>query len=183
MFKTRLRKVYLILFVIILLVIVTTLIDNQKHLYGNDIESIKRVITSLEGYENEWVEVLEIMDRGDNRIVGLLLNNDPGYIIFQKNSEGNYKWITIQKSTGYTIDSYVVPLAQENSSEELLYMIVTNWENEVANLKLTINETVIEREFQPGEPSVTLIEFPEVDNESYEIHKEFFDVNGQELKF
>lgn len=49
--------------------------NGTKQLYGNDKESIVKVINSIEGYGNKSIEILEIKDFNDLRVVAFLSNN------------------------------------------------------------------------------------------------------------
>lgn len=50
--------------------------NGTKQLYGNDKESIVKVINSIEGYGNKSIEILEIKDFNDLRVVAFLSNNN-----------------------------------------------------------------------------------------------------------
>lgn len=54
--------------------------NDTQQLYGNDEESILKVIHSIEGYENNSIEIVEIKDMNDRRYAGFLSDNNPGYI-------------------------------------------------------------------------------------------------------
>jgi hypothetical protein len=47
--------------------------------YGNDQASIEQVIQSTEVYKNDSIEILEINDINDDRVVGFLFNHNGDY--------------------------------------------------------------------------------------------------------
>jgi hypothetical protein len=82
--------------------------DSINKPYGNDKESIEKVIKSIEGYESESIEILVIKDINDDRLVGFLTNNNPAYIHFSKNKKGNYEWRHIEKREGQSFVTYLI---------------------------------------------------------------------------
>ncbi|WP_264740570.1 hypothetical protein [Cytobacillus firmus] len=101
--KSKLKLAFVILFFAAFLVIY---FNSTKQLFGNDKESITRVINSIEGYENNSIEILKILDFRDSRIVAFLSNNSPGYIQFYKNKDGNYKWQHIEVRDNETFSTF-----------------------------------------------------------------------------
>ena len=61
--------------------------SDAKREYGNDEESILKVIRSIDGYNSQSIRILEIKDIKNERVVPFLINNDSGYIQFAKNKE------------------------------------------------------------------------------------------------
>lgn len=55
-------------------------LSNDKKLYGNDEGSIQKVIQSIEGYENRQIEILDISDFHDSRVVGFLSDQRRGIL-------------------------------------------------------------------------------------------------------
>ena len=143
--------------------------------YGNNEESIVQVINSIEGYESEAIEILEIKDFHDDRVVAFLLNNNPAYIQFTKNPNGDYEWNHIEKRTGQSLDSFVFQLSDD---EKLRLMIITTAENNIAKMEITVNEQIIEQEFEENEQSVSWIEIPESSDGSYNFTYQYFDKDG-----
>ena len=75
---------------LLLLVVGAYQLYQSKQLYGNDEASIIEVITSFDDYEDKQIEILEINDFDDVRIVAFLSNNKPSYIEFNKNEKGKF---------------------------------------------------------------------------------------------
>lgn len=102
-----LKKRNLIFFIIVIILVVGFPIYHFNNtLYGNDKESIVKVIKSINGYEDKPIEILGIKDFNDVRIVGFLYNNRPAYIEFYKNNKGNYKWRSIEVRQDETLSSF-----------------------------------------------------------------------------
>lgn len=143
--------------------------NDAQQLYGNDEDSILKVIHSIEGYENNSIEIVEIKDMNDRRYVGFLSNNNPGYIQFQKNKDGNYRWqhIEVEENEAFSVFA----------PEPLLFLIVTNEENKIAKMQVSVNGQEIEQEFTPYKASVTWM-FPPKTGKSRYSYK-FYDKDGE----
>ncbi|OXM16530.1 hypothetical protein [Paenibacillus herberti] len=176
-----LKKKLYISFIIVLIALFTFFyLDKPKKLYGNDEESIKEVITSIKDYENEFIEILEIKDIYDLRVVGFLSNNSPAYIQFNKNQKGNYEWNKAAKSLNQSFATF--PINELNNGAELMdFMIVTNQDNDISKMELNVNEQVIQQEFDVNEKSVTWIDLPASKDEQYEFRYKYYDKDGKEI--
>lgn len=147
--------------------------NDTQQLYGNDEESILKVIHSIEGYENNSIEIVEIKDMNDRRYAGFLSNDNPGYIQFQKNKDGNYRWQYIEVNVNEAFSVF--------APEPLLFMIVTNEENKIAKMQVSVNGQEIEQEFTPYEASVTWM-FPPKTGKSHYSYK-YYDKDGELIKY
>jgi hypothetical protein len=166
-------------FVIIFIAIFTILyLSSNKPLYGNDKKSIIQVIKSVEGYESGSIEILDIKDIDKDRVVGFLYDNSPAYIHFHKNRKGNYKWNHIEKRPG---DSFTLFIIQIQDSDILRFMTITNQENEIAKLKLNVNNQIVERKFKVKERAVYWIDLPKSKDKNYSFKYEYFDKEGNPL--
>ncbi|MFZ3590587.1 hypothetical protein ACOI1C_15375 [Bacillus sp. DJP31] len=169
------RKMYIITSIIITTILVIYTLYSINKPYGNDKESIVQVIKSIEGYKTESIEILEITDINDDRLVGFLTNNNPAYIHFTKNLKGNYEWKHIEKSEGQSFASYLIHVVSDESNV-LKYMIVTNQENEIAKMEMNVNGQAIEQEFNLNQKNVTWIDLPQANTHTYNF--KFFDKAG-----
>ncbi len=159
--------VAILLFVVILMFY----FNGTKQLYGNDKESIVKVINSIEGYGNKSIEILEIKDFNDLRVVAFLSNNSPGYIQFNKNKDNNYKWNHIEVMDNETFSSFIPDLP--------MFMFVTNNENEIAKMQVTINGEKLEQEFTPNEATVNWMDLPQTDKNEYTFRNyKYYDKDG-----
>lgn len=170
------RISYLVITTLILIVIIgIVLLNGSNKLYGNDKQSIVKVIKSIEGYENQSIEIIEIKDIYDDRIVVFLANNNPAYIQFSKNQKGNYEWKYIESRAGQSFASYLIHLSTENN-DVLKFMIVTTEKNDVAKFQLDVNGQVIEQDFNVKQNSVTWMDLPEAKTHTFKY--KYFDENG-----
>lgn len=179
--KNSIIYISIIVILIALLAFFSSL-DWSKKLYGNDEESIKKVISSIKGYENESIEILEIQDFYDVRIVGFLSNNNPAYIQFIKNQKGNYEWQYIEKSTNQPFASYLIQ-EKNNETEFLYFMIVTNEANDIAKMELSVNQQVaVQQEFIINQKSVTWVAIPKSKDQTNVFKYKYYDKDGKIIK-
>jgi hypothetical protein len=169
---------YSLTVIILIAIFVIYLSDGNKPTYGNDKETIEKVIKSIEGYENESIEILEIKDIYDDRVVGFLSNNNPAYIQFSKNKKGNYVWRHIEKSASQSFASNIIHVSNDEESKDLKFMIITNQKNNIAKMELGVNEQVIEQEFSVNKKSVTWIDLPESNGKTYTFKYKYYDKDG-----
>jgi hypothetical protein len=62
-------------------------------------------------------------------------------------------------------------------------MYVTNYENEIVRMKVDINGTTLEQNFTPYQATVTWVDLPQTNQDSYEFRNyRFYDKNGNLIK-
>jgi hypothetical protein len=171
------KKIMIIITVLILVLVASYYFYNSKKLYGNDQASIVKVINSIDNYKNKEIEILEIKDFKDVRIVGFLSNSNPSYIEFNKNKKGNYVWRHIESHSDESFSTFL-PLMGNTKM-----MFVTNHENEIAKMQVDVNGTSLEQNFIPYEAAVSWMDLPEAKGHSYEYRNyKFYDQNGDLIK-
>ncbi|MGM0879279.1 MAG: hypothetical protein ACQEWV_32770 [Bacillota bacterium] len=169
------RKLLFVTFGILVVAILTFYFNGTKQLYGNDEASIVKVINSIEGYEHKSIEILEIKDFDDLRIVAFLANNRPGYIEFTENKKGNYVWRHLEVKENETFSSFHL------FPRKIIF--VTNNENEIAKMQVDINEQKFEREFIPNKATVTWADLPQTDKNEYTFRNyKYYDKDGIIIK-
>ncbi|MFE7061987.1 hypothetical protein ACFVAD_07530 [Sutcliffiella sp. NPDC057660] len=169
------RKLLFVTFGILVVAILSFYFNGTKQFYGNDEASIVKVINSIEGYEHKSIEILEIKDFNDLRIVAFLANNKPGCIEFTENKKGNYIWRNIEVKENETFSSFHI------SPRKMMF--VTNNENEIAKMQVDINEQNFEREFIPNKATVTWADLPQTDNNEYTFRNyKYYDKDGIIIK-
>lgn len=162
--------------VVILLVVASYYFYKSKELYGNDKASILEVITSIDDYHNKQIEILEINDFDDVRIVSFLSNNKPSYIEFNKNTKGNYSWRHVESRNDESISMFL-PLGSTK------IMFVTNYESDIAKLQVDINGETVEQSFTPYQATVTWSDLPHTNKDKYEFRNfKYYDENGNRIK-
>lgn len=148
---------------------------STKQMYGNDKESIVKVINSIEGYENKSIEIVEVKDVNDLRIAGFLANNNPGYIQFQKNDDDNYLWNHLEVRENEVLHVFM-------PSPHLL-MIVANQENKIAKMEVSVNGQLLEQQLTPYKTSVTWVDLPKTNDDQYTFQDyKFYDKDGHIIK-
>ncbi|WP_222599457.1 hypothetical protein [Aquibacillus kalidii] len=155
---------------------------HSKKLYGNDKDSIVRVIKSIEGYENKQIKVTQIDDFDKVRIVGFLSNNSPSYIEFQQNKKGNYVWKHIESRKDEAFSMFLPSLGDLMESSKKI-MFVTNHENEIARMQVDINGETLDQSFTPYQASITWVDLPQINKHSYEYRNyKYYDKNGNLIR-
>jgi len=161
-------------FAILLFVAFLIFYNGNKPLNGNDIESIEKVIT-LEGFEDSSIEILEIKDFDEIRVVAFLSNNNPGYIQFEKNEDGNYIKNFVEVKNDATLGSFSPTIP--------VLLLVTNYENEIAEMQVTINGETLEQNFTPNDATVAWIDLPKDVSDKYTFRNyKYFDKDGTLIK-
>jgi len=145
---------------------------HTNNLYGNDKESIIKVIHSIEGYKNRSIDILGIKDYNDMRMVGFLSDNEPGCATFVKEKWGQYRWLDIEVKQGETFALFYRPISVNNKK----VMIVTNSENKIAKMRVNLNGKGLEAAFTPQKPGVIWLDLPQ----TYDfIDTEYYDQDGK----
>ncbi|MGM9988253.1 MAG: hypothetical protein ACI35O_13635 [Bacillaceae bacterium] len=177
------NKVSSIGIIIVLSVVIYLFFIQDKLVNGNDEASIVKTIHSIGDYEGPVaIEVLKIIDIEDNRMVAFLYNGAPGYIQFLKNEMENYEWKSMEKRDNQTTELFNVNLINESTEYSPKLMIVSNYNNNIAKVKIIVNGTVIEKKLAVGEPSVEWVEFPKSTDKSWAAEYEFYDKDGKRIE-
>ncbi len=176
--KTSLLDKLFPLFIILLLIGISYLYVDNKELYGNDKDSIVKVIQSIEGYENNEIEILHIRDFEAYRIVGFLANGKPSYIEFRKNSRGNYIRGVVRTEEQDSFRLFYPPFFEDS-----LMMFVTNKQSEIAEIQMEVNGSQFEQTFTPHEASATWIELPQTGDGNVSFKNiYYYDEDGNVIK-
>lgn len=185
-FKSSINKrnsMYTMIAITLIAIIIIYVSVFNKQAYGNDKESIIEVIKSIDGYNSESIEILEIKDIHNNRIVSFLLNDSPGFIQFYKNQSGNYEWNHVEKKDGESFSVFIVNIRDEKSNV-LRMLVVSNQYNEFAQMELSVNERKFEEKFDVNQSNVSWINIPKTnrDGESLRFDFKYFDVDGNPIQ-
>ncbi|MCK5763671.1 MAG: hypothetical protein KAH05_06095, partial [Clostridiales bacterium] len=112
-----------VLLLIIVLIALVSVISNRlssNEIHGNDLESIKKMISTIESYENTSIDILDMKDFGDDRIVGFLSDETPAYIEFSKNDEGNYSFVYTEMYTNNSFSTFIINFNDSDSIEVVI---------------------------------------------------------------
>lgn len=169
------RSVIFILSAILVLIGSISYYNHSQKLYGNDKASIVKVIQSIEGYDEQPIEILEIRDFKDIRIVGFLYGENPAYIEFDRNEHGNYEWRYVEAEKDETFSTFLTEIHNK-------FMVVTNHQSQVAKMNVNVNGELVEQDFAPQKAGVTWMNLPDAENGSYTFREySYFDGNGNRM--
>jgi hypothetical protein len=154
------RQIWLLVPLLVLGLVLVVYAAEGNQLYGNDEESIIEVINSIEGYENMSIQILEIKDFKDIRVVAFLAEGSPGYIEFDRNEDGNYKWRHLEVREEESFSTFLLSFVDGKTA----FLLVKNWESEIAHMKVDVNGELLEVEFQPLGASATWVELSDKRN-------------------
>ena len=169
-------KKWISIAVLLLLVVAFYQFYQSKELYGNDEASIIEVIASFDDYEDKQIEILEINDFDDVRIVAFLSNNKPSYIEFNKNKKGNFTWSYIESRNDESFSMFL-PLGSTK------IMFVTNYESDIAKMQVDINGETVEQYFTPYQVTVMWSDLPQTNKDTYEYRNyKYYDENGNQIE-
>ena len=114
--------------------------NSSFYINGNDEESIVQTIQSIDMFENTSIEIIDIKDVGDERLVAFLSNDSPANIHFIKDNYGNYNWSTSEKKEE-PLSHFFIHLnnSMDNHTNLLILTIATNY-NEISKMELLANQ-------------------------------------------
>jgi hypothetical protein len=152
--------------------------NSKQQFYGNNEEMIIETIHSINGYEKQVISVLNISDFDDIRIVGILADNQPGYIKFRRNESGDYQWNEIQVSRDGSTFGFYLPNIDRGQNQKIL--IVTNQKNDIAKFSVEVNQQLIEQAISPMYSNVIWIDLPKSDSGEYRFENyQYYDEQDQ----
>ncbi|MCD8510526.1 MAG: hypothetical protein LRY73_12075 [Bacillus sp. (in: Bacteria)] len=163
---------------IFLLVIYMTYFSSAEDFggpYGNDEDSIRQVIHSIDTHQHQSIELLEIIDIGDVRIAAFLSDGNPAYIRFYKNTYGDYLWNS-SATMDQALSTFVVTLKGDDGGPILL--LISNHHNPVAKVEVKVNRHKLEQELAVNEASVNWFDLGEVEANYMRFDYTFFDEEG-----
>lgn len=170
----RIMKATLI--VTILLLVGNYFFIREEKLYGNDPQSIIKVIQSIDSYTQSEIVILEIKDIDEHRIVSFLANNKPAFISYTQNEKGNYLWNYARSENGEPFSMFLPSPGRD--IKKMLF--VTSNESKLSKIEVDINGIPIEQSFAPFQASVSWVDLPESADGSYEYRNyRYYDEHGQ----
>ncbi|WP_129692245.1 hypothetical protein [Gottfriedia acidiceleris] len=181
MLKSKIRIAFL---VIILCSVLFIFLKPSTQVYGNSERGIMQAIQSTNGYEDkDAIEILKIFDSKNDRTVAFLYNNQPAYIHFYKNKDGNYKWTNIESYAEEPLSMFLVQLGKDLNLKHML--VVSNSENPVSKMKIkVIGESTKEIVFVLHPKSAVLMkleDMPKAKDNKFEYEYEYFDKDGNKI--
>lgn len=145
------KKILLLVAVIAICGLIVTYWVNHRTIYGNDTESIIKVIESIDLYENSTINIIDMKDYGQYRIVAFLSNQNPSYIQFRKDEKGRYKYQCSETHSQESLSSFHIQLF--NGDEfDVFVLHIKNLYCDVPGLSFKANEDIYEVAFkEPAE--------------------------------
>ncbi|WP_319003623.1 lysozyme inhibitor LprI family protein [Sutcliffiella horikoshii] len=145
---------------------------------GNDEESIVQTIQSIDMYADTSIDIIDIKDVEDERLVAFLSNNLPAYIHFIKDKYGNYIWISAEIK-GEPLSHFFIHLTNRMDNHSNLWILtIATYDNEISKMELRANQHVYVEEFSLYKNSTTWLELPKEEKDfSYDYI--YYDKNGK----
>lgn len=139
---------------------------NHKTIYGNDVESIIERIESNKLYENSNIEIIDINDSGEYRIVAFLSNDNPSYIRFRNDGKGNYKFLDSETRSNVDFSNFIIPLHNKESVEILVLNVKNSYSN-VTGLNFKANNDLYEIKFEDYTKNARWTKLKDSDDNEY----------------
>ena len=162
---------------------------------GNNQKNILATIHSVTNGE-KTIDIIKILDIGNDRYVAYLQNNTPSYIHFKKDNIGNYKFLNAEFGSNYESDinnenrinsnlqDFALPIKYKNDKPlPLKILVITNHFNTVFKLSVRlVNATgsTEKVEIKVGKPSAKIITMYKATNE-FSLEKRYFDEHGKQI--
>lgn len=160
----------------ILILLAYNFIFKKVELYGNDPQSIIKVIRDFESYANSEIIILDIKDHNDARVVAFLANNSPSYLELYRNEQGNY----LPRTVGSQNTGAFAMFLPSRTREFNKILFVTNDQHNVSKMQVDINEIPIEQTFTPFQAAATWVDLPQRKNGQLEYRNyRYYDEHGE----
>lgn len=197
------KKIVLIFISIVAVLGILVLNYYNRSIYGNDEESIKKIIynTKLINRDEEDIYIIDIIDIGDSRFAGFSTQyGRTGLVQFEANEKGNYVYTSAELTesnmgnfvvwahninskidiTEYEVESHKV---DSNESDKNIYIIVADGTNGYT-AKLTVNSKYyFEGDIPTGHRTMLVFEMPKTLENAYSYKLELFDLNGNKVEY
>ncbi|CQR48228.1 hypothetical protein BN1058_02581 [Paraliobacillus sp. PM-2] len=175
------KKLYLVLVIVVMLVFIFNYLNSSFYRNGNDEESIIKTIKSLDLFENSSIEIIDIKDVGDERLVAFLSNNNPAYSHFEKDKSGNYGWKSAEKRGG-ALSHFLIPLSKDmdDGYTNLIFLTITTKDNKISKMELGANEHIFVKEFKLNKNSAIWTELPKEKEITFKY--KYYNMDGKLIK-
>lgn len=170
-------KFYIIIIALAILIITSIgLLSNPlgESVYGNSTESITRIIQSIDLYEGKTVEILEIKDYDEDRIVAFLSGGNPSVIEFEKNGNGNYVNPRSETHGNQALSNFII--GHIGNTDSVIVVSIKNQHSEIMDFSFKANEEIYEVNFDSDGPDVQWTKLKESDA-GYRFEWDYIDGN------
>jgi beta-lactamase regulating signal transducer with metallopeptidase domain len=158
-------KFYIIIIALAILIFTSIgLLSNPlgESVYGNSTESITRIIQSFDLYEGKTVEILEIKDYDEDRIVAFLSGGNPSVIEFEKNGDGNYINPRSETHGNQALSNFIID--HIGNTDSVIVVSIKNRDSEIMDFSFKANEELYEVKFNSDGPDVQWTNLVEYEN-------------------
>ncbi|MGL4338588.1 MAG: hypothetical protein ACRCST_17005 [Turicibacter sp.] len=135
---TERSAIIIILISIVLGISYLMIEDERSKLYGNDEQTILKSIARLYQVDETAIEVIEVVDVDEYRIVGFQMDQRFGVAQFEKNDQGDY--LNIKSQISGSKQSYDVHFIWKGHSFKPLIIVFSDG-SELTKVKITANQT------------------------------------------
>lgn len=176
--KNRTLSLWFVALLIGVTFITFNFMSSSFYINGNDEESIVQTIQSIDMYADTSIDIIDIKDVEDERLVAFLSNNLPAYIHFIKDKYGNYKWISAEIK-GEPLSHFFIHLSNRMDNYSNLWILtVATYDNEISKMELLANQQVFVEEFSLYKNSATWLEMPK-EEKDFSFDYIYYDKNGK----
>jgi hypothetical protein len=164
---------------------------SSSYYYGNDEDSIIKAIKAYGNIAISNNDIVGIEDINNFRIVGYFYGYKHGLAIFEKNKQGNYRFVHAGLSYTTSDDGEMVCYDVEQEATNLKGSVLSEenrriWAylsrgNGVAKIELYVNDKMYSKEIKTDKPSLTIImdEFIETRIGDLETKTIFYNASGE----
>lgn len=177
--KLKTVKIGTVVIIFISMFLLGSLIYQFVPLYGNNIDSIKKVIAR----NYDVVSLVDVKDIQNYRIVGFVSTNQRlGYAVFHKNSFHNYQWeverVAEAPSGIYSFSELLPEYKDSDGKMQSAHIIVSNSPN-LAKVKRFENKQYMDEKDVGSCPSMVVMDYDTQD--SSKITLNYYDEGGNEI--
>ncbi|PGZ88278.1 MULTISPECIES: hypothetical protein [unclassified Bacillus (in: firmicutes)] len=186
---------YTLLFLLCFVFICYKFLMPTLQMNGNNQKNILATIHSVTNGA-KTIDIIKILDIGNDRFVAYLQNNTPSYIHFKKDNIGNYKFLNAEFGSNYESDinnenkinsnlqDFALPIKYKNDKPlPLKILVITNHFNTVSKLSVRlVNATgsTEKVEIKVGKPTAKIITMYKATN-AFSLEKRYFDEHGKQI--
>jgi len=172
-------KVVIATGIISAVLLIFTIFNILMPTYGNDIDSINKIISESD-IITQPISIVDVIDFAEYRIAGFVEGGESlGVVILKKDKNDNYKCQSIEKKKS-SISAFNLPIFEEGKQGGIygLDIIVSN-NPDVAKVKRIINDKYIDEKEIKGVGLILM----EIDISESEIQESiyYYDIDGNRL--
>lgn len=141
-----------IVFISIIIILIVGYAMINKPTYGNTLELIEEVLTSIDFNEDKSIQIFGIYDFDDDRIVPFLSNDAPSIIEFERNERGNYVRRRAETRSMDKLSNFII--THVGDKNEVVVFSVRNQFSNIDEFSFKANENLYKVKFDKDSPNV-----------------------------